>query len=59
MSVINELLKTIEIPRMLKIKQFFNNCAINDVENKLNEKLNITRNELEELYRTWEEFLEE
>lgn len=40
MSVINELLKNIEIPRMLKIKQFFNNCAINDVENKLNEKLN-------------------
>ncbi|MDY6821364.1 MAG: lactate racemase domain-containing protein [Deferribacterota bacterium] len=40
MSVINELLKNIEIPRMLKIKQFFSNCTINDVENKLNEKLN-------------------
>lgn len=40
MSVISELLNDISISKMLKIKQFFNNCALTDVEKRLRVNLN-------------------
>ena len=38
-GIIKKLLKDIPIPKMLKIKQYFNDYYICDVENKLKEKL--------------------
>lgn len=50
MSVVSELLKDIKIPRMLKVRQTFNDYAISNIENKLKEKL-IEANMLDDIKR--------